>query len=45
MPEIGAAVTAIERCVEVAEQVKGYDLRFDASALEKDAADLEKVRS
>jgi hypothetical protein len=50
IPEIGAVVAggdsqdeAIARCLEIAEQVKGYDVKFEASALEKAADDLAKV--
>ncbi len=50
IPEIGAVVAggdtqeeAIAKCIEIAEQVKGYDVKFEASALEKAAADLAKV--
>lgn len=50
IPEIGAVVAggdtaeeAIERCIEIAEQVKGYDIKFDGSALERAEADLAKI--
>ncbi len=50
IPEIGAVVAggdsqeeAIANCIEIAEHVKGYDVKFEASALEKAAADLDKI--
>jgi phosphoribosylamine-glycine ligase len=50
IPEIGAVVAggdtqeeAIEKCIEIAEQVRGYDVKFEASALEKAAEDLARV--
>lgn len=50
IPEIGAVVAggdtldeAIESCIEIAEQVKGYDIKFEAASLEQAAEGLAKV--
>lgn len=52
MPEIGAVVAggesireAIANCVAIAEQVKGYDVKFDSSALDKAAAGMRKLQA
>jgi hypothetical protein len=52
MPEIGAVVAggatkqaAIAAVQAIAEQVKGYDVKFDIAALETAAADMEALRA
>ena len=52
MPEIGSVVAggstkreAIEAVTNIAEQVKGYDVKFNAQALEDAAASMDKLRA
>lgn len=51
MPEIGAVVAggdsiedAIEHCVNIAKEIRGYDVKFDEGALEKAAEGMGKLR-
>lgn len=52
MPEIGAVVAggktrdeAIKNVIKAAEQVRGYDIKFDASSLEEAAKQMDELKS